>query len=181
VEVSSGGTSPDRLGSGRLQEGFLRACTTASDTVTTDEGEGSSEVASAASEVCRATREVIRARDATHSAIALRRADSAGESETRKPVKDAQGVLSGMGMHLREHEGEFGHSPTLSRCRRVAGETHPTRTSLSQPLQAPPAACRACPNPGGRLATELHGLLVSHATKIIRETAGQTACRLDLS
>lgn len=96
-----------------LYERFLRACTTSGGTITLDVGEGPPEFVRAASEVCCATCEVVRARDATNSAIALRSAPSAGESETRKSAKDADGVQSGMRVHLREHEGFLGHNSAL--------------------------------------------------------------------
>jgi hypothetical protein len=101
VEVAPGGGSADALGSAGLEEVFLRACTTASDTITLCEVAGSEEIRTASAEVRRATFEVVRARDATHSAIALRRAESAGESETRKVSQDSLCVGSGMGLHLR--------------------------------------------------------------------------------
>lgn len=50
----------------------------------------------AATEVRCAALEVVRARDATHSAIALRSAESAGEMEARNSIKELQCVGTGV-------------------------------------------------------------------------------------
>jgi hypothetical protein len=101
VEVRPCGAAADGLPSCALEERFLRAATTSSDTITLDEVKSACEVFRAACEVCCAVADVVRALDATHSAVALRSPVSAGESEMRKSIEDAQDVGSGMRCQLR--------------------------------------------------------------------------------
>jgi hypothetical protein len=67
------------------------------------EGEASSESVVAACEVESASDDVERALDATHSAVALNRAQTAGDRETRNGVKEVEPVQSGCGLNSAEN------------------------------------------------------------------------------
>lgn len=119
------------------------------------EGEASSESDVAACEVCCASAEMERARAATHSAVALRRAQAAGESESRNGCQDVEHVPGDVGRKIMENS-EFttahpshscGHGSGLPRCRGVGVEASP-KPPQDQGRKAPPAACRARPKPG---------------------------------
>lgn len=86
-----------------FDEGFCRAARMSGESTTLDVGEGGAEYRRAACDVDCAATDVVRARDATHSAIALRTAPSAGDNERRKLGQEVHGVLSGMGLHRGDH------------------------------------------------------------------------------
>jgi hypothetical protein len=92
---------------------------------TLDVGETPGESPSATREVCCATLEVERARDATHSAVALNRAETAGETETRNGCQEVLHVLAYIrSQPLEDRALRLGQASTAAR-RRHGGLTAP--------------------------------------------------------
>lgn len=77
-----------------MDESFSWAPRRTGSPIASDEGEASSESVFTASEVSSASFDVERARDATHSAIALRTAPAGSESESTNGCQDVEHVPS---------------------------------------------------------------------------------------
>jgi hypothetical protein len=98
-----------------LYEALLGSCASGGDALCTCELLGSAEQIKAACEVHCAACEVVRARDATHSAVALRSAATAGDTESRNGCQEAgevqgsmwcQSPRSGQRTGVVAHDGE---------------------------------------------------------------------------
>lgn len=79
-----------------VDEALRRPGACSGSTKTCDESVASSESVFTASEVCCASLEMVRARDATHKAVALRRAATAGETEFRNGANDVSHMRSNL-------------------------------------------------------------------------------------
>lgn len=87
-----------------VDEDFLWAGTAVSDALRGRDFRPLREVLARPGEVRCAAREMERAWAATNSEVALRRAPSAGESETRNSTQEEQRVVSGMVVHASERD-----------------------------------------------------------------------------